>query len=774
MRAGFFPWSSACLMASISADIRTGLVIGCLGWGVMAHGASGTSVVAWGNNSYGQTTVPPGLSNAVAIAQGGDHTIALRDDGTVIGWGGSYPGQATAPLGLSKVAAIAAGEKSSLALCGDGTVVMWGDPWQAAPAGLSNVLCIAAGDAHCLALRQGGEVIAWGHDIYGNTNVPVGLDNVTAVVAGGANSAALLANGHVVVWGYNGYPATSVPAGATNLVAVAAGYEHMLALQANGTVLGWGYNNYGQATIPAGLTNVVAIAAGLHHSLALKRDGTVVGWGLNDKGQLRIPPTVTNLVSISARRDQSLALANDGSPWIVRQTTDVSIYSGMDASFTVDAVSPARLSFQWQRNGVKLAAATNSALVLRRAQAADAGDYSVVLSNVFGITTSLTSRLRVTDSAPVTIKEPLGKAIALTSNVTLTVTAAGSVPLTYQWRFKGINLARATNSVLTLTNLQWTNEGLYSVAITNAIGGIVSSNAFVDVVDLAEALNTTNIIWTTYRVGERGWFPQGDVSHDGVAAAQSGADTFAWSCSLSAGVQGPGTLVFWAKTTGNPMVFWSSSAAPADLFILGDWQQQTVYVGTGSPVIEWLMGPGSSYPGFIDQVAFTPGTTAPFLSSFSTNQTVVTGTNVTLSAGVLGTPPFTYRWQFNGTEMVGATNYSLSLTNVQVSDSGVYGVVASSANGSAATNAILTVLPPVTSATPSILVNDGHFGFHSELFGFNVCSAPGQMIVIEASADLETWGAVCTNVVDSSGSCFFSEQAPAGRYRFFRARVVAP
>src|SRR2546423_12183843 len=50
-------------------------------------------VAAWGSNSYGQTNVPPGLTNVVSIAGGAYHSLALKADGTVVGWGSYWNGQ---------------------------------------------------------------------------------------------------------------------------------------------------------------------------------------------------------------------------------------------------------------------------------------------------------------------------------------------------------------------------------------------------------------------------------------------------------------------------------------------------------------------------------------------------------------------------------------------------------------------------------------------------------------------------------------------------------
>ena len=79
--------------------------------------AAAAEVVAWGDSTSGQTTVPSGLSNVVVVAAAGeDHSLALRADGTVVAWGYNGSGQTTVPLGLSNVVAVAGGAKYSLAL----------------------------------------------------------------------------------------------------------------------------------------------------------------------------------------------------------------------------------------------------------------------------------------------------------------------------------------------------------------------------------------------------------------------------------------------------------------------------------------------------------------------------------------------------------------------------------------------------------------------------------------------------------------------------------
>ncbi len=77
------------------------------------------NVVSWGS----QTNVPTGLSNAVAVAGGHVHSLALCADGSVVIWGS----QTNVPVVLSKAVAVSAGYHHSLVLRVDGTVAAWGD-----------------------------------------------------------------------------------------------------------------------------------------------------------------------------------------------------------------------------------------------------------------------------------------------------------------------------------------------------------------------------------------------------------------------------------------------------------------------------------------------------------------------------------------------------------------------------------------------------------------------------------------------------------------------
>jgi len=338
--------------------ILTVVVLAALALGAISPASAATThtVIGVGANYSGQTSIPSGLTDAVAIAAGADHSLALKGDGTVIAWGNNDHGQATIPSGLSDVVAIAAGSDYNLALKGDGTVVGWGDNsyGQATiPSGLSDVVAIAAGMCHSMALKADGTVIGWGYDGYGFLDIPSGLADVVAIAAGFDHSLALKGDGTVVAWGFNDALQLSVPSGLVDVVAIAAGGFHSLALKSDGTVVSWGgYLQYPREA-PAGLTDVVAIDAGYYHSLALKSDGTVVGWGswLEDPGTI---PSDLNVVAIAAGGFHSLAIvsadlpantaptANPGGPYLGAVNTSIAF----DGSLSSDPESDP-LTYTW-------------------------------------------------------------------------------------------------------------------------------------------------------------------------------------------------------------------------------------------------------------------------------------------------------------------------------------------------------------------------------------------------------------------------------------------
>jgi alpha-tubulin suppressor-like RCC1 family protein len=274
--------------------------------------------------------MPSRLTGVVAIAAGSFHNLALKSNGTVVAWGENTFAQSTVPTGLTGVVAIAGGYRQSLALKSDGTAVAWGQIYSGprswslftnafVPDGLTGVVAIAAGNGHSLGLRADGTVVAWGYNENGQCTVPGGLTGVMRIAAGGYHSLALKRDGTVVAWGdvlsmrdwdmTIGFSPATVPSGLSNVVAIATGHSHSLALRSDGAVVAWGPLFIGSAwtgtdiasvnsteILPSGLTGVIAITAGGAQSLALVASKPVLSAG-------RFLP------------DQALELAMTGEPW---------------------------------------------------------------------------------------------------------------------------------------------------------------------------------------------------------------------------------------------------------------------------------------------------------------------------------------------------------------------------------------------------------------------------------------------------------------------------
>jgi len=139
--------------------------------------------------------------------------------------------------------------------------------------------------------------------------------------------------------------------------------------------------------------------------------------------------------------------------------------------------------------------------------------------------------------------------------------------------------------------------------------------------------------------------------------------------------------------------------------------QGTAYTNTvrlaGGDTIDFAVGRGadglSVRTGLKIQATLSllsnPPPVPPVIIAQPQNQTVVAGTNVVLSVRVTGSPPFTYQWSFQGTNLEGATMATLLMTNVQPEDAGDYTVAITNAAGYAmSAPATLTVLvaPSIT------------------------------------------------------------------------------
>ena len=596
---------------------------------------------SWYGFDY-NTPAPAGLTNVVAVSAGLDHALALRSDGTVAGWGYNGNGETSAPADLRNVVAIAAGYAYSMALRVNGTVVTWGGYYGGAtsvPIGLSNVISIAAGTYHGIALKDDGTVVAWGGNQYGETNVPKNVTNIIAIASGGIYDLALRKDGRVVGWGYNGNHNTSVPISSTNVTEISAGF-YSLALLGDGpphltTILD-------NLTPPVGSTVWLRVAATGVWPLSYQ-------WSFNGTNLPDATNAILRLMDIQFGQGGAYSvtvsnafgtatssnLVNVVPLLITVQPQSQSVFGGTDVTFSVSAEGASPISFQWFYNGSGLDGETNSALRLTNVLPSQFGNYSVVVSNLIGQVASSNALLTVSPLG--IIGEPQSQTVFGGATAVFSASVAGITPIGYQWQFKGTNLAGATSSTLTLTNVLPDQSGVYSVLVTNAFTSVTSSNATLAVIPLA------------------------------ITSQPQSQSVFGWTTvTFSVGVAGVSPLSYQWRFNGTNL----AGATSSDLVLSNVLPNQA---GIYSAVVT---NPYSTVVSSDAELAISPlGITVEPQS-----QSSFLGATTAFLVTAAGVPPFGYQWRLNGTNLPGATSTMLTLTNVQLSDSaGVYDVVVSNA-----------------------------------------------------------------------------------------------
>ena len=168
-------------------------------------------------------------------------------------------------------------------------------------------------------------------------------------------------------------------------------------------------------------------------------------------------------------------------PTIVTAPTNRTVIAGNTATFTVVANGSVPLTFQWQHAGSNLPGATAVTLNVVNAQVADAGTYRVIVSNAADTITSQGATLAVLVPPTISVP-PESQTVIMGNTVQFNVTAAGTGPLHYQWRFNGVDLPGQESTSLNLPNIQPAGAGNYTVVITNRAGAITSAVAVLTVI----------------------------------------------------------------------------------------------------------------------------------------------------------------------------------------------------------------------------------------------------------------------------------------------------
>jgi uncharacterized delta-60 repeat protein len=439
----------------------------------------------------------------VAVAAGGYHSLFVKTDGTLWAMGYNGDGQLgngytsdhfTPVVVASNVVAVTAGYLHSLFVKSDGSLWAMGDNDhgqlgigsinnQSTPVLVSsNVGAVEAVYYHSLFVKSDGSLWAMGDNEYGqlgigttnNSLLPVQVPGLIVASLGAMDSAyhslCVGASGGLVIFAQ---PASRTNnAGTTAIFDVGATSTYALLnyeWYKNGVPLSDGGNVSGSSTSTLTLNNVLAGDAGNYSVVITNAFGAVTS---------------------------SVAILTVNDPAIVTQPASRITITSTTASFSVGASGTTPLSYQWLLAGVPLSdgghisGSGSATLTLSNVQTADAGNYSVVITNPVGAVTSSLASLTVITSDPFIGTQPVTQLSPPGQNATFSVGAMGLSPLSYQWRKGGVNLPSGTNASLSLGNVQSGDAGAYDVVVNDASGSVTSSVASLKVT-LVDTFNSS-------------------------------------------------------------------------------------------------------------------------------------------------------------------------------------------------------------------------------------------------------------------------------------------
>jgi hypothetical protein len=250
-------------------------------------------------------------------------------------------------------------------------------------------------------------------------------------------------------------------------------------------------------------------------------------WGLSNASTLRVAlwgdSDATN-GSASQPMELDNFSARLGTPAVISaQPISSNVVAGQTTVLSVNATGSDPYFYQWRLNGTNLPNATNATHTITNITSAQAGSYSVVVSNLFGSVTSSNAILTLL-TPPVITNQPVFFSQIMGPERTFSVTATGTGPFTYQWQLNGTNLPGATNSTLALSAINPSQAGAYSVVVTGPGGSTTSLVALL-------ALNQGSVFNDDFSSIHAGWIFLGETNR----------------FSISGGVLAPGSVLSSAR-----------------------------------------------------------------------------------------------------------------------------------------------------------------------------------------------------------------------------------
>ncbi|MES2506583.1 MAG: autotransporter-associated beta strand repeat-containing protein, partial [Verrucomicrobiota bacterium] len=344
---------------------------------------------------------------------------------------------------------------------------------------------------------------------------------------------------------------------------------------------------------------------------------------------------------------------------------------------------PAKLKYQWNRNGTAIEYAT-SRIYTFTASFSTQGVYSLTAINEGGSITAVTTINVLVESLPdirnIAAVNPVAPGGSRSFTVSVdgeAIKPDGSAGFLYQWYKDDVAIEGATTVNLILSNITEADEGYYYIVVTNIAGNDTSNEVFVDVVD-----PVTNVIATV-----------------------NPTDTYTGqTITFSSSFGGEGSITYQWRRNNTPI-----TGATAATYTLPNVQE--VSEGDYSVVVTSRVDGTVASTGTSNTISLNLKNPLPQINSLPLSQTVLAGQPIDLKVTAQGLPVLRYTWKRNNVVVASATTASVLIspldTNTTVAQGGTYIVEVANSVGKVSTTATPAEVVVVDSSTLDLPVAVG-------------------------------------------------------------------
>jgi hypothetical protein len=496
------------------------------------------------------------------------------------------------------------------------------------------------------------------------------------------------------------------------------------------------------SNVPPGQTASLSVTANGTAPLAYQWSAN--GMAISGATGSTLMPTITATTSYTVTVTNSCGSVTSvpatvtacSTPAITAQPQNAALIAGQSTTLSVTATGTP-LAYQWSKDGTAIAGATAASLPIT--PPATAG-YTVTLSNACGTVTSTTATVSVCNPASITT-QPQSATVTAGQSRTLSVVAAGTGTLTYQWSAGGTAIGGATGSSLTVTPASTTS---YTITVTNGCGSVTSAAATVTVCtppaitaqpqNLSLTAGQTGTLSVTATGSSPGyqWFQNGVAITGATASVLTGPATATASyyvvvsnaCGTVTSATATVTVCNPAAITGQPQSATITAGQSNTLSVTA--------TDSGTLTYQWSAGGTAIAGATTSSLTISPSTTTsytvtvsnscgtvtsvpatvtvcspPAITTQPQSATITDGQSRTLTVTATGSATLAYQWTANGTAIAGATASSLTVT--PSATTGYTVTVTNSCGSVTSTTATLTVctVPFITTQPLNKTINSG-------------------------------------------------------------------